>query len=256
MWQLAVIIPKGLTFFEKFVILLNMEKVVLNEFEQAEDMQMDGLKIVQDTRLYRFTSDSVLLSKFARVKKGDKIADFCSGSGIVAFHTWALHKNRMPSLSFTLFEMQPSLMALSKKTAILNEFENFAFVEGKLQDIPKQYRDAFSLVLCNPPYERGGLENECYEKAVCRKEITLTLEEIAKACAFALKFGGRVAMLHRADRVAEVIYTLKKYGIEVKRMQFVCGREDAIPYLVMVEGVKGGKPAVELMQTVCNKKEN
>ena len=232
-----------------------METVILDEFEQAEDMQLDGLKIVQDTRLYRFTSDSVLLSKFARVKKGDKVADFCAGSGIVAFHTYALHRKRLHDLTFTLFEMQPSLMALSKKTAMLNGFENFAFVEGKLQDVPKQYRDAFSLVLCNPPYERGGLENECYEKAICRKEITLTLEEIAKACAFVLKFGGRVAMLHRADRVAEVIYTLKKYGIEVKRMQFVSGKQGALPYLVMVEGVKGGKPAVELMETVSNTKD-
>ena len=233
-----------------------MEEVILGQFERAEDMQMDGLKIIQDTRLYRFTSDSVLLSKFARVKKGDVVADFCAGCGIVGFHTYALHKDRLQNLTFTLFEMQPELMALAKKTAKWNGFTNFSFVEGKLQDIPQAYRDKFSLVLCNPPYERGGFDNEIYEKAVCRKEITLNLDEIARACAFALKFGGRVAMLHRADRVAELIYTLKRYGIEVKRLQFVCGREGEKPYLVMAEGVKGGKPAVELMPTVCNKKEN
>ena len=236
--------------------MLSMEEVILGQFEQAEDMQLDGLKIVQDTRLYRFTSDSVLLSKFARVKKNDTIADFCAGSGIVAYHTYALHKNSLPNLPFTLFEMQSSLMALAQKTAKLNGFENFSFVEGKLQDIPEKYREHFSLIVCNPPYERGGLDNECYEKAVCRKEITLTLEEIAKACAFALKFGGRVAMLHRADRVAEVIYTLKKYNMEVKRLQFVCGKEGEKPYLIMVEAVKGGKPAVELLPTICNAREN
>lgn len=233
-----------------------MEEVILGEFEQAEDMQIDGLKIVQDTRLYRFTSDSVLLSKFARIKKGDEIADFCAGSGIVAYHLYALHKRRLQDLRFTLFEMQASLMALAQKTAKLNGFTNFSFVEGKLQDIPKEYRERFSLIVCNPPYERGGLENECYEKAVCRKEITLNLEEIAKACAFALKYGGRVAMLHRADRVAELIYTLKQYRIEVKRLQFVCGKEGDKPYLVMVEGVKGGKPAVDVLPTICNTKEN
>ena len=86
--------------------------------------------------------------------------------------------------------------------------------------------------------------------------ITLNLEEIAKACAFALKFGGRVAMLHRADRVAELVYTLKKYRIEVKRLQFVCGKDGDKPYLVMVEGVKGGKPAVEVLPTICNVREN
>ncbi len=218
-------------------------------------MQMDGLKIVQDTRLYRFTSDSVLLSRFARVKKGDEVADFCAGSGIVGYHLYALHKGRLPDLHVTLFELQPALLALAKKTAVYNGFTNFEFVEGRLQDMPERYRERFSLVVCNPPYERGGLENECYEKAICRKEITLCLEEIARALAFALKFGGRVAMLHRADRVAELIYTLHRYRIEVKRLQFVSGKTGDKPYLVLVEGVKGGKPAVDVLPTAYNSKE-
>ena len=75
----------------------------LSEYEVAEDMQIDGLKIVQDTRLYRFTSDSVLLSRFARAKTGDEVADFCAGSGIVAFHFYALHR-KVRGLRFTLFE--------------------------------------------------------------------------------------------------------------------------------------------------------
>ena len=135
------------------------EKVTLSEYEVAEDMCMDGLKIVQDTRLYRFTSDSVLLSKFAKPKKGDDVADFCAGSGIVGFHFYALHKEKYPDLRFTLFELQPELTALSQKTAKLNGFENFDFVNGRLQDLPKQFNERFSLILCNPPYERGGFEN-------------------------------------------------------------------------------------------------
>ena len=72
-------------------------EVVLNEFEVAEDMQLDGLKIVQDTRLYRFTSDSVLLSKFAKAKANERVADFCAGSGIVAYHFYALNRDRLKS---------------------------------------------------------------------------------------------------------------------------------------------------------------
>ncbi len=232
-----------------------MENVVLGEFERAEDMQMNGLKIVQDTRLYRFTSDSVLLSKFARVKKGDTVADFCAGCGIVGYHLYALHQATLPDLAVTLFELQAPLLDLAKKTAKLNGFDNFQFVQGRLQDIPERYRESFALVLCNPPYERGGVENECYEKAICRKEITLKLDEIARAVAFALKFGGRVAMLHRADRVAELIYTLHKYNIEVKRLQFVSGKTGDKPYLVLVEGVKGGKPAVDVLPVAYNTRE-
>ncbi len=230
-----------------------MEK--LDEYEVLEDMLIDGLKIVQDTRLYRFTSDSVLLSRFARAKKGDRVADFCAGSGIVAFHFYALNKG-VKELRFTLFEMQKPLCGLAEKTARINGFENFEIVCGKLQEIPERYRETFSLVLCNPPYERAGtgFENDEYAKAVCRKELTINLAEIARATSFALKFGGRLCMLHRADRLAEVCYTLRQANIEVKRIQFVGGKKGAKPYLVMVEGVKGGKPGCEIMETVVNEK--
>ncbi|MBR2442335.1 MAG: methyltransferase domain-containing protein [Clostridia bacterium] len=229
-----------------------MKEVQLNENEVLEDMLLNGLKIVQDTRLYRFTSDSVLLSRFAKPKKGDKVADFCAGSGIVAFHFYALHKEKFPDMPFTLFELQEELVALSKKTAEYNGFTNFAFEQGRLQDIAKTYNEKFSLVLCNPPYERGGLDNDEYQKAICRKEITITLKEIARAASFALKFGGRLCMLHRADRLAEVCYTLKECGLEVKKVQFVGGRYGSKPYLIMVEAVKGGKPHTEILETVWN----
>ena len=228
------------------------KEIVLSENEVAEDMGFDGLKIVQDTTLYRFTSDSVLLSKFARAKKGDTVADFCSGCGIVAFHFYALNREKFADMPFTLFEMQPPLLALAEKTAKLNGFANFTFECGKLQDLRAEFNEKFSLVLCNPPYERGGFDNDDYQKAVCRKEITINLAQIAKASAKALKYGGRLALLHRADRLAEVCYTLRQVNIEVKRIQFVSGKKDAKPYLVMVEGVKGGKPSCEILPTVIN----
>jgi tRNA1(Val) A37 N6-methylase TrmN6 len=227
-------------------------EIQLGEYEVLEDMLIDGLKIVQDTRLYRFTSDSVLLSRFAKGKKKDKVADFCAGSGIVAFHFYALNKPKIKSV--TLFEMQESLHKLALKTVALNNFDVFTCENVRLQDIPPKYVENFSLVLCNPPYERGGLENACYEKAVCRKEITLTLAEIAAAGSRALKFGGRLCLLHRADRVAEVCYTLHEHNLEVKRLQFVAGKDGDKPYLILVEAVKGGKPAVQLLPTLINQK--
>lgn len=232
-----------------------MEEFTLGEYEVLEDMLLDGLKIVQDTRLYRFTSDSVLLSRFAKAKNNENVADFCAGSGIVAFHFYALNKNKK-NLRFTLFELQEELSALSQKTARYNGFDNFTFEQGRLQDLPKKYNESFSLILCNPPYERAndGFDNSEYKKAICRKEITITLSDIAQAAGRALKFGGRLCMLHRADRIAEVCYTLKKHNIEVKKMQFVGGRDELKPYLVMIEGVKGGKPSVEILPTIKNVK--
>ncbi len=230
-----------------------MAEMILGEYEVVEDMGIANLKIIQDERLYRFTSDSVLLSRFAAVKKGEKIADFCAGSGIVAFHTHALHIDKPPA-QYTLFEMQAPLCDLARKTIEYNGFENFTVVNCRLQDIPKEYNERFSLILCNPPYERAGtgFDNADYEKAVCRKEITLTLAEIATAAAKALKYGGRLCMVHRADRLAEICYVLKGVGLEVKKLQFVAGRDGTKPYLVLLEGVKGGKPATEILPTIVN----
>ena len=146
------------------------------------------------------------------------------------------------------------LCALAEKTVKLNDFTNFSVVNCRLQELSERYRERFSLVLCNPPYERvgTGFDNAEYEKAICRKELTLTLPEIAQAAAKALKFGGRLCMVHRADRLAEICYVLKGYNLEVKRLQFVTGREGATPYLLLIEAVKGGKPATELLPTLIN----
>ncbi len=234
---------------------VNMAEILLRDTEVVEDMGIANLKIVQDTGLYRFTSDSVLLSRFAGLKKNEKVADFCAGSGIVAFHTHALHID-YPVAKYTLFEMQKPLCDLAEKTIALNEFTNFKVVNCRLQELPNEYNEKFSLVLCNPPYERvgTGFENADYEKAVCRKEITLTLPEISQAAAKALKYGGRVCMVHRADRLAEICYEWKARGIELKRLQFVTGRTGAKPYLLLAEGVKGGKPSVEILPTLVNER--
>ncbi len=218
-------------------------------------MLVGGLKVVQDKDLYRFTSDSVLLTYFAKARKGDRVADFCAGSGIVAFHFHALHPDA--GIRYSLFELQEELCALAEKTIAYNDFEGFEIVQGRLQELPEAYREQFSLILCNPPYERAGtgFDNGDEKKAICRKELTITLRDIAKAAGFALKFGGRICMLHRADRIAEVCYELKSVNIEVKKIQFVGGRYEMKPYLVMVEGVKGGKPSCEILPTIENKRE-
>ncbi len=222
--------------------------VTLNPGEVLEELFGDK-KIIQNKELYRFTSDSILLSRFARAKAGDKVADFCAGSGIVGLHFLCLNGHIS---GVTLFEMQHSLSDMSRRTVEYNGFENVSVVCCRLQDIGREYDDKFSLILCNPPYERGGFDNISYEKAVCRKEITITLPEIIEAAYRKLKYGGRFALVNRADRLAEVIYLLKARSLEPKRLQFVSGTPGGKPYLIMVEAAKGGRPGLEILQTVVN----
>lgn len=218
--------------------------------EVVESLLIGDLKVIQDTALYRFTSDSVLLSRFIVAKKGERVADFCAGSGIVGLHFYAENTGVE---QVTLFEMQPALAKMSSRTVALNKLENkFEVVNCRLQEIPSRYVEQFSLILCNPPYERGGFEKADQAKAMCRKELSLTLEELCRAAKRCLKFGGRFALVHRADRLAEVMCALRAEGLEPKRMQLVSGKAGSRPYALLVMAVKGGKPGIEVLPTLVN----
>ena len=129
--------------------------MILKEGEELEDLFEGNLKIIQNRAFYRFTSDSVLLSRFATAKARDDVADFCAGSGIVGLHFYALH----PQVRrVALFEMQPELSEMSARTVALNGLTNFTAVCCRVQDIGREYDDRFSLILCNPPYETGGFD--------------------------------------------------------------------------------------------------
>lgn len=220
--------------------------------EVIENLMIDDLRIIQDTELYRFTSDSVLLARFLSAKKGERVADFCAGSGIVGLHFYAENHGIE---SVTLFEMQENLARMSEKSIALNNLQDKFKVENlRLQEIPAEYTEYFSLILCNPPYERGGFASASPEKAVCRAELTLTVGELCAAVKKCLKFGGRFALVHRADRVAELLSELRAANLEPKKLQFVAGEEGAKPYAVLIAAVKGGKPGVEVLPTAVNKK--
>lgn len=223
--------------------------MLLKDGETAETLLGENI-IIQNSKLYRFTSDSILLSRFARAKVNDEVADFCAGSGVVGLHFLCLN----PQIkSLTLYELQPELADMARRSIAQNKM-SATVVEGRLQDISAG--EEFTLILCNPPYERGGLENLTYEKAICRKEITVTLREVVEISAKKLKFGGRLAIVNRADRLAEVTYLLKKNNLEPKRLQFVQGSEGGTPYLIMVEAVKGGKPSIEILPNIVNNRQN
>ena len=218
--------------------------------EVIEPLLIGNYRIVQDDTLYRFTSDAVLLARFLKAKKGERVADFCAGSGVVGLHFYAENTGIE---SVTLIELQEELAKLCRRTVALNALEDVFTVENMpVQEAPARYLEAFSLILCNPPYERGGFENADEKKAVCRKELALTLGELCSSAAHCLKFGGRFALIHRADRLAELLYTLHENGLEPKKVQYVAGKAGAKPYAVLVLAVKGGKPGTDILPTLSN----
>ena len=208
-----------------------------------------NLKIFQDDELYTFTSDSIKLSRFANVKKGDVVADFCAGSGVVGFNLYALNPDKISSITF--FELQKELAFLCEESIALNGLADKFFVKaGRIQDLDKSFYGKFSLIVCNPPYMKDGA-GEKNKNVTERTETDLNLSELLFAISRALKFGGRVDIVHRADRLTDIMCGMRKFGIEPKKLAPLSA-ENKKPYAILIEGVKGGKSGLSLLNTIYN----
>ena len=218
----------------------------------VEELGIDNLKIYQDDSLYRFTSDAVILSHFASYKKGDIVADFCSGSGIVGINYYAYNKGVK---SVDLFEIQEELASLSQKTIEYNGLEEkFTVYNMPLQEIPKNFNSKYTLILCNPPYKKknSGETSTDIKKAMCKHEITITQEEIIEIASKKLNFGGRLCICQRVERFTDMIVKMRECGLEPSKIQFVTTKIDNPPYLFLVEAVKGVKPQLKVLKNVIN----
>lgn len=226
--------------------------MILRENETLEDLLIDGLKIIQNKNLYRFSSDAVLLSRFASFKKGDVVADFCAGSGIVGLHYYALNKG---VLRVDGYEIQPELADTFQRTIEYNNLQDKIFCYNMpIQEISKQKNDGYSLILCNPPYKKknsGGTNPEGHI-AVCRHEIAVTLEEIISIAYKKLKVGGRFCMCQRVERLTDTLSLMRQYKIEPYKLQFVTSGQNQKPYLFLVEGVKCVTRQLTVLETINN----
>ena len=226
--------------------------MILKENETLEDLLIDGLKIIQNKTLYRFSSDAVLLSRFASFKKGDVVADFCAGSGIVGLHFYALNKDvkRVDG-----YEIQSSLADTFTRTIEYNGLADKVFCYNMpIQDIPKEKNGEYSLILCNPPYKKknSGETNPEGHIAICRHEIAVTLDEIISVSAKKLKHGGRLCICQRVERLTDTLTLMRQNKIEPYRLQFVISGNEPKPYLFLIEGVKGITRQLTVLETIRN----
>lgn len=226
--------------------------IELKENETLEDLLIDGLKIIQSKDLYRFSSDAVMLSKFASFKKGDKVIDLCAGSGIVGLHFYALHRELA---SVKEVEIQPELASLCQRSVEYNGLQEVFAVENMpLQELPSDENGKYSLVLCNPPYKKAGSgeTNPIKSVAIARHELTVTLHEVVTTAKRLLSHGGRFCICQRIERFTDVFAEMRNAGIEPYKLQFAVAAEGKEPYLFMVEGVKGVSRKFTVLSTILN----
>ncbi len=222
-------------------------KVEIYQDETLDDLQYKGLKLIQKKDGFRFGMDAVLLANFADVGDDASVLDIGSGTGIIPI----LIAGKTKARTITGLEIQPDMVEMSLRSVEMNELgERINIINGDIRCWSEYFKpSSFDVVVSNPPYMNwgGGIVNPLDSKAVARHEILCTLEDVIGAAARLLIPGGQFAMVHRPERLVDVIWLMRKYNIEPKYLRFVHPSFRKKPNLVLIKGNRGGKPYLKIM---------
>lgn len=214
--------------------------------ERLDDLQLKGYEIIQHPGRFCFGMDAVLLSAFAKVKTGECVLDLGTGTGILPI----LLAGKTDGKHFTGLEIQPESADMAMRSVLHNDLQDkVQIVEGDIKEASKLFgADSFDVVTTNPPYMIGGhgLANPESAKAIARHEVLCTLEDVLREGAKVLKPGGKFFMVHRPFRLAEIMNSMSRFGMEPKRMRLVYPYIDKEPNMVLIEGARGGKPRMTI----------
>lgn len=212
----------------------------VNNDENIDDLQLKGLYLIQKKDGFKFGIDAVLLSDFAQVKKKHRVMDLCTGTGIVPFLVYGKYE---PQSVFGL-EIQRDMVEMAERSVKLNSLEGrVQFINGDLKDIDTLKKlDRFDVVTVNPPYKlnNSGILNPLDKLAIARHEVLCNLEDVIAASRVLLKDNGRMFIVHRPERLADIFTLMRKYKIEPKRVKMVHPKMGKAPNIVLVEGQRDG----------------
>lgn len=221
-------------------------KIMIKSDECLDDLQ-NGLFIIQKQNGFKFGVDAVLLSDFAKDARSKKTLDLCTGTGIVPL----LLSAKTDTREIYGIEIQQDIAEMAQRSVEYNNLAERVFIKhGDLKDAADIYgRGVFDKITCNPPYMKcgDGLRNDSDTKTVSRHEIMCTLDDVLRASSALLVSKGRLFMIHRPSRLADIMCAMRKHKIEPKRMRFVhpsCGKA---PNLVLVEGMKDGGEELKIL---------
>ncbi len=214
--------------------------------ERIDDLQRNGLKIIQDTGRFCFGMDAVLLSGFAKAKPGERVLDMCTGTGILPL----LMSAKTQAEHFSALEIQEESADMARRSVAMNSLEEkIDIVTGDVKEASRIFgRASFDVVTVNPPYMTAGHgeQNPMDAKAIARHEVLCTLEDVVREASAVLKTNGRFYMVHKPFRLAEIIAVMQKYKLEPKGLRVVYPYADKEPNMVLVSGVKGGKSGIKI----------
>ena len=224
--------------------------------EEIHYLIEDELEIIQDNRFFKFGTDSVLLANFVELRKGDRVIDLGTGSGVIPL--LLAYKNQ--NVHLTGVEIQKKAAELARRNVSFNNLEaKINIMNEDLCNLDRFFAaGSFEAVVSNPPYlplEGSKIKENDYV-AAARHEIHATLEDVVSEAARLLKYGGHFFLVHRAERLTEVIETLSEYNCQAKEMRLVQPRKNKEANIFLLKAKKGSNPGLRVKPTLIIYQEN
>lgn len=217
---------------------------MIKDNERLDDLMCNNYHIIQDPSEYCFTSDATKLGNFVKCKKSDKVVDLCSGSGIVGI---VVYMNNGCNITFV--ELQEHLADMCTRTIAMNGFEGMNVINDRLQGIHKSIgQEKYDVVVCNPPYfkkDDASIINEKESIAICRHQITVSIEEIVGEASKLLRYGGSLYMVNKESELVDLVCLCRKYNLETKEI-VVNTNNNKGNGTVFIKATKGGKAGVKV----------
>lgn len=217
----------------------------------------NGLKIVQDNDYFNFSLESVILPRFCRVNnKMKNIIDFCTGNAPIP-----LIVSTMTDANIIGVELQKEIYDLATETIKINNLENrITLLNKDIKEVVDYYpTDSFDLITCNPPYfkvEKDSNFNENMIKSIVRHEICVSIEDVIVISRKLLKNNASLVLVHRTDRMAEILSLLRKYNLEPKRMRLIYPKSGEDSNLVLIDATKNGKVGLKVLPPlICHNED-
>lgn len=221
-----------------------MEVEILKD-ERVEDLDCQGLKIIQNKNFYTFTSDSVILANFIKLNKNDECVEIGTGCGVIS----VLLSAKTQFKKIYAFEVQNEMAKLAEKNIRFNDLqEKITIISDDVRNYKQHLQDKMlDVVFSNPPYLKKDTSlNKNVVKNIARHEENLPLKDLCKTASKMLKFGGKFFVIYTATRTAELICGLVENNLEPKRMFFTNNGKGRV-VLVVIEAVKGGRHGIEVL---------
>ena len=222
-------------------------KIEIRENERIDDLEFKDYKIIQKSDGFCFGIDAVLLSDFAKDIRNDSIVlDLGTGTGILSI----LLAGKTKLKKIYGIEIQEEVANMAQRSVKMNDLESkIDIINIDLNNIDSRFKEnTFDAVVTNPPYknQNTGKKNENEYKYISRHETTASLEKFIKTSFKMLKDKGFFYMVHRPERLADIMYLLRENKLEPKSIRFVYSSYEKEPKLVLIKAVKNAKPFLKV----------